>query len=398
MSFRNFNEGVNPEVIINEGGNLELKGVQAQKIDMSKSTRKEFVSLSNKLFVEINKLYQKEYKNWLWVDEKKLFSGELFNGSTSFIFSPEYSDDDIMKYKTKSGDIDIIIPKEKAANLWNLLAKWEDKEIIPGVEYLGNNRNVESKLGDQINSIFKVTFSNGYYVPMQVDFEMLTVDEYGTPDEFSKFSHSSTYEDLTIGQKGVAQKYIMIALGGGISLHKDVLIVTEKSTKDNYHVKLKGGEPISQLTTVKFSVDKGLRKGAFEKQDYKIDGKIVFREVKAPNSTYEQSLAAIFEVFFGKPPSKSDMKKFWSYKGINELMKKYLKKDQIKATYNRMIARTWEKGAQGLETENGSGTGKELDYQIKDSMNGYMERFQGIKRSGKIEKMITAYYKNYRVT
>jgi len=398
MSFKNFNESVNPEVIVNEGGNLAVKGVQAEKIDMSKSTRKEFVSLSNKLFIQINKLYHKAYKNWLWVDEKKLHSGELFNGSTSFIFSPEYSDEDIMKYKTKSGDIDVIIPKEKAANLWNLLAKWEDKEIIPGVEYLGNNRASEKSLGDQINSIFKVTFSNGYYVPMQVDFEMLTVDEFGSPDEFSKFAHSSTYEDLTIGQKGVAQKYLMIALGGGISLHKDILVVTPTSTEDKYKIRLKGGEPISSLTTVKFSVDKGLRKGAFEKMDWEIDGKAVFKEVKAANSNYEQSLAAIFEVFFGKPPTKTDIKKMWSYKGLNELMKKYLKKDQIKLTYDRMINRTWEKGAQGLETENGSGTGKELDYQIKDSMNSYMEKFHGIKRTGAIDKMITAYYKNYRVT
>jgi len=27
-----------------------------------------------------------------------------------------------------------------------------------------------------------------------------------------------------------------------------------------------------------------------------------------------------------------------------------------------------------------------------------MEKFHGIKRTGKIEKMITEYYKNYRVT
>jgi len=245
----------------------------------------------------------------------------------------------------------------------------------------------------------KIKIMQDYKAIMQVDFEMLTVDsDTGAPDEFSKFSHSSTYEDLVIGQKGVAQKYLLIALGGGISLHKDILIVTPTSSEEKYKIKLKGGEPISSLTTVKFSVDKGLRKGAFEKMDWKIDGKSVFKEVKAANSTYEQNLKSIFEVFFGKPPSKSDIKKMWSFKGLNELMKKYLKKDQIKLTYDRMIARTWEKGAQGLETENGSGKGKELDYVIKDSMNSYIEKTQGIKRSSSVNKMIDTYYKTYKIT
>jgi len=177
MKFSEYNK--KPEVIINEGGNLAVKGVQAEKIDMSKSTRKEFVSLSNKLFIDINKKYHKKYGEWLWIDEKKLHSGELFNGSTSFIFSPEYSDEDIMKYKTKSGDIDIIIPKEKAANLWELLKPLEDKEIISGVEYLGNNRNSADKLGDQINSIFKAHFQQEVEV-YQDDNGDLWIDENGT--------------------------------------------------------------------------------------------------------------------------------------------------------------------------------------------------------------------------
>ncbi len=82
---------------INEGGNLSLGNVQAEKIDMSKSTRAEFVKLTNNLFYNINKRFEKKYKQKLWVDESKFRSGELYNGSTSFIFSPDYSDEEVPK-------------------------------------------------------------------------------------------------------------------------------------------------------------------------------------------------------------------------------------------------------------------------------------------------------------
>ena len=163
--------------LLQEGGNLTVDGVQAQKIDMTKSTRKAFVEKSLNLFKHINKLFKSKYKEPLWVNEKNLNTGKMFNGSTSFIFSPEYSDEEILKHKQKSGDIDLIIPREKGADLWNLLQPYKNKEIMPGITYLGSNRTSDSALGNQINSIFKITFDNGYSVMAQVDFEMLSMSD-----------------------------------------------------------------------------------------------------------------------------------------------------------------------------------------------------------------------------
>jgi len=374
------------ERIILEGGNLVVNNIEAQKIDMTKSGRKEFREKSISLFKHINKLYKNKYKDYLWVNEKNLESGKMFNGSTSFIFDPSIPDEEVLKYKTKSGDIDIIIPKEKSGNLWKLLEEYKDKDIMPGIKYIGSNRTSEAKLGNQINSIFMVDFENGYKVPLQVDFEMLEVDATGNPDEFSRFSHSSSFEDARLGMKGVNHKYVLISLAGAATFKSNVYVVTNSSTPLKYKIRVKAGKPMTEFTNAKFSVDKGLR-FAYTEQDWQIDGIPVFKEESSEKSSYTQNLEEIFTFIFGKKPSKSDMKNMWSFKGIIELMKKYLSKQQIQKTYERLFERCWGSYAQELERDSA-----EIDFQIKDSMMQYMEKKFNIKRNeGKVKK----YYEKY---
>ena len=371
---------------INEGGNLKVGDTEAQKIDMTKAGRKEFRDKSLSLFKKINELFKNKFKEPLWINEKLLDSGVMFNGSTSFIFSPDYSDDEILAHKTKSGDIDIITPKEKGENLWKLLKSLENKEIIPGVTYLGNNRATKDKLGNQINAIFMMQFDNGYKVPAQVDFELLDVSPEGEPDEFARFSHSSSFEDLKSGNKGVAHKYLLISMAGAATYQDNVYVVTPKSTKEKYTLKKRGGAPKTDITNAKFSVDKGLR-FAYEKQDWTIDGKPVFKEIPTSKSTYTQDLENIFTFIFGKKPSKSELKKMWSYVGLVDLIKKYLNKSQINRIYDRLFERTWGKFAQELERDSA-----EVDYEIKNAMMKYFEDTFNIKRP---EKKVKEYYEKY---
>jgi vacuolar-type H+-ATPase subunit F/Vma7 len=375
---------------INEGGNLTVNDIPAQKIDMTKSGRKEFVQKSLSLFKKINKLFKKEYGEPLWINEKNLDTGKMFNGSTSFIFSPEYTDEEILAHKTKSGDIDIIIPKEKARDLWKLLEKYKDKEILPGIKYIGSNRSSEMKLGNQINSIFMIEFDNGYRVPAQVDFEMLDVSPEGEPDEFAKFSHSSSFEDAKIGLKGYAHKMLLRALASNSSMIEDIIVITPSSTKDKYKVKTKGGEIVTKINNAKFSVDKGLRFPAYEKQDFQIDGKDVYKEIPPKESTYEQKLEGMFEIFFGKKPTSREMKDMWSFAGLSKLIKRYLSKKEIQGIYQRLVELAWDKNAQQLERDSA-----EIDYQIKNGMVGKFEELLGIKRPKKVEKIINDYYKKY---
>lgn len=378
-----FKEYIKP---LNEGGNLVVGDVEAQKLDMTKSGRKEFRDKSLKLFKYINKLYKQKYNDFLWVNEKNLETGLQFNGSTSFIFDPSIPDEEVLKYKQKSGDVDIIIPREKAGNLWNLLQDYTNKEIMKDVLYIGNNRKSDAKLGNQINSIFMITFDNNYKCPLQVDFEMLEVSATGEPDEFARFSHSSSFEDAKLGMKGVSQKYLLISLAGAATIKTDVYVVTNKSTSDNYKIRVKAGKPMTEFTNAKFSVDKGLR-FAFTEQDWKIDGKPVFKEEPAEKSTYTQNLSEIFTFIFGKKPSSKELKMMWSYKGIIDLMKKYLNKQQIQKTYERLFDRCWGPVAQELERDSA-----DIDFQIKDNMMGYFEDKFKIKRPS---KKVKQYYDKY---
>ena len=387
---KRFKDYLGKNIPLFEGGNLTVNNIQAQKIDMTKSGRKEFVNKSLKLFKHINKLFKRKYGEPLWVNEKNLDTGKMFNGSTSFIFSPEYSDEEILAHKTKSGDIDIIIEKEKAGDLWKLLEEYKNKEILPGITYIGSNRTSDAKLGNQINSIFKITFDNGYSVMAQVDFEMLEVNPDGEPNEFARFSHSSSFEDAKIGLKGYAHKMLLRALASSSSMIEDIIVITPSSTKDKYKIKVKGGEPLTKINNAKFSADKGLRFPAYEKQDFQINGKDVYKEIPPKESTYEQKLEGMFEIFFGKKPTSNQLKDMWSFAGLSKLIKRYLSKKQIKVIYQRLVDLAWDKNAQELERDSA-----EIDYQIKNGMVSKFEELLGISRPQKVEKQIKEYYAKY---
>lgn len=170
--------------------------VRAEKIPIKEIGRSKFAKKFVDIFTEINKLYKKAYGELLWKNEKNIKNGLQFNGSTSYIFNGDIPDEEIVKYKTHAGDLDIIVPDNTKEELWKLLDGLEGKKIIKGVEYVGSNKPTISAIGEQINSVFRVDFGNGLIVAAQCDFEFLPMQDDGsTPTEWAKFSHSSAFED-----------------------------------------------------------------------------------------------------------------------------------------------------------------------------------------------------------
>ena len=90
---------------LNEGGNITIRGVSAEKIDFKKIPIREMREKFFKLFEELNKLYYKEYNEYLWRDMEAIRAGVNYNGSTSFILNPDYDEDEIGKYKKASSPI-----------------------------------------------------------------------------------------------------------------------------------------------------------------------------------------------------------------------------------------------------------------------------------------------------
>lgn len=390
MKFKKFlktlNEGGNATAINKKTGEKTL----AQKIPIKEIGRSKFIKKFIDIFIELNKRFKQKYGEPLWKNTKIIKDGTVFNGSTSIIMNPNISDDEIIPFKPKVGDIDILIPSYHAKKLWSLLDDLEGTMILPDVIYKGSNKLDPNKLGNQINSVFEVKFGD-IVTQSQVDFEFANFKD-DIPDEFAKFAHSSSLKDIKEGFKGVAHKYLLRALAGARSRRDDVIVVTPKSTYEKYKIKTVKGEPLIP-NFLKFSVDKGLSY-AYEQQftpdgkPWMIDGKYVYKEIPTKNRNYETSIISIFKILFNNADSP-DLNKMWSFVGLVDLVKKYLSKEEQQKTLDRMVELCFGKNAQRLERDD-----YRIDMSIKIPIINYMMKKLGLKVNN-FEKIVEEYYKSY---
>jgi len=342
----------------------------------------------------MNKSFESKYHRKIWVDEKILANGIAFNGSTSFIMNPDYSDSDIIKYKPSAGDLDITVEESLKDDMWDYLDSIEGQEIIPGATYFGSNKHTKSSIGDQINSVIVVHFENGTVAYCQVDFEFLPFED-SHPTAWAKFSHSSSFEDARAGVKAVNHKFLIRALVGGASVRDDIVIATGKSTPEKITLSKSKVHALPRM--LKFSVVRGIRIAYEPMFDHDgnvitIDGKQVYKEIPSKNSSFETVIENIYKLAFGRLDSHpKDIKKFDSFVGVLDLMKEYLTKSQIKDTHDRYIELLWgTKGARGQELEVDNA---ELDFQVKNA--GYQRFIKEFGLPDKSEKQVNEYYAKY---
>jgi hypothetical protein len=387
---------------LQEGGNARATNKQtgmdtlAQKIPLKDIGRAQFIKKFIEVFEEIDRLFEKKYGYPLWENKKILKNGVAFNGSTSFIMNPELADDAVIPYKPTAGDIDIMVPHEYKADLWHLLDDLESNpHFMKDVEYRGCNKLSVSSIGEQINSVFQVTFGENE-TQSQVDFEF-TAFENGEPDMFARFSHSSSLADAQQGFKGVNHKYLLRSIVGGASKRDDVLILLKSGTYEKPKFKKTKGEPLTTINVNKFSVVRGLRT-AYEPvmvpgtNDHWVhDGKHVYRELPSKGSSYETAIESMFQILFNERNSK-DLQKMWSFVGVVELMKKYLDKKGIATTFERYLEVCWGPAGQPLERDD-----KNIDAEIKfGGVNHLIDVFPWLKKYEKhIKDMTDEYYANY---
>lgn len=375
------------------GGNLTLfkdteNEIQSEKVDLKLVGRQKLIKFSNSLFKELNKKFFSLHKEYLWDD--KIEFKELFNGSSSFVLSNDYNDEEILKYKPTMGDIDIAIPEQFGTKLNMLLKTLEGKQVAPGVIYLGNNRDVLGKEGTQINSIFRFTDPVDYLV--QVDFELLPF-ENNQPTEWSKFSHSSSFEDTKANIKAVFHKYLIRALVGSVSVRPDIVIATPASTPDNIKLSKAKNDTVARM--LKFSVDKGCREALTPVLDtngkiIEIDGKGVYKNIPTNQSDYKTSLIEIYKMIFGEE-SEPDVKKMWTFTGVLELCKQLTKdqKDLLALRFYELLWGLSPERAQELERDN-----PQLDVAIKGAA---WDTFNKVFKTNipNHEQRLEAYYKDY---
>lgn len=258
-----------------EGGNSVAKDREtgevkqmAHKMDLSRVNRSHMKNALLDMFSKLNDLFKKEYKRPLWNDFSVVKSGLAFNGSSTYMFDDTISDEEFTKYKPKVGDVDVIVSKENGQDLFDLLAKYEDKKIGELV-YLGNPK---AKLGNghQINGVFKYEVPGTDYTAYpQVDFELMKYNDDNTPDTWAKFSHNSDWNDIKAGFKGVNHKYAMVNLARVLSseVHKFPKVMLPKGASRTAYGIITGSSGVLKFI-----------------QDHKSNEKIEFRVEDVPKS------------------------------------------------------------------------------------------------------------------
>lgn len=280
-----------------------------------------------------------------------LWGGRAFSGSSRHLFDPDVTDETLLRVKPVFGDIDIMVPREKLSVVWDTLVSCEGEFVTNEFAYVGQNKQRQS--GHQINAIFEYS-RPATPIFVQVDFEGVDFGPDGFPTEFSRFSHSSSLADLSVGLKGVAHKYLITNLFRVISHVPDAVVLTDKSPEVAEFARVRQGlDSVPQLRS--FSVDRGLRTKLRKIIDSEtgepltVDGRLAYKELPTSESVYTTDLRTIFEELFSEAPAGQDMGEFWSFMGLLELCARFLPREDIAGAYRTMIQKNlFGRGSQNL--------------------------------------------------
>ena len=368
LSFKSF-----LKIQLNEGGNVRIGDQEAERIDLSKISRDEITNTIEKVLDSVNSKFKAEYGLPIWSGE--LFaSKEFLSGSAFHFFDKAIPTKEFKQYKNTVGDIDTQVDKSLAKEVESFLNKHEGVKFGPA-KLLGFKKS-----SGQLITLFEFDDPK---TNIQIDLEFVDFLN-GKPTEWSAFSHSSDWNDIKAGIKGVFQKYALRALSTR-TLRDIIILKTKKETP----TKIK-------TTDLAFSVTAGLRvkiEPVMDGNEHRhIDGLPVYREIPKTSSTYVTELTSMFSMFFDKEPTKAELAKFGSFIGCVELVKEHFSvADQAKFILG--FAHTlWGVGAQPLYRGN-----SELDNKEKLVAFNKMISILGNKFDhSEIEAMRAEYYKGYK--
>ena len=315
---------------------------QAQELDLNVHNRTYVVGVLSDLLHKINDVFAKQYKEPLW-HENSVQAQKFLSGSTAKFFDKKISDEEFLRVKPKVGDIDTQAPDKHAETIEKFLTSLIGKQVGDAA-FIGFSEG-----NNQYTSMWQVTLDD-LPVKLQIDFEYGAHDpETGLPTDWQEYSHSSSWEDLSAGVKGVFHKYIDRALPYATSVTtKYVARVLKKSTKISdepvtdsdysFAVSGQGGGGVSR----KYVPYNDPATGAPMERD----GIPVMQLLDPANRQYIQNLGQQFEIFFGRKPKGNDQQLKNSFVGTVDLANKYLDDQQRTELFNRFVSISFEPGSQ----------------------------------------------------
>jgi len=363
---------------IAEGGNATIGGATADAINLQVHNRGFMVPLLNKLLLGINSSFKKLRKKELW-NAQVLQNREFLSGSSLHFFDTNIPDEEFTRVKPRVGDIDTQVDKTLIPDLQQFLTAMQGKQIS-GATLIGYDKGNE-----QFLSLWE--FQDP---PIKVQIDLEFVDyENSKPTDWSKFSHSSAWEDLQQGIKGVFHKWIIQALG-------------TLSSKEFYTTK--GKAPVRD-NMFSFAVSSKEGGGLRAKYQPVVDpqtGQPMIRDglpvMKAlPPSGYNNDVTSILTTLFGDRITPQQVKqlvpKFWSFTGILEIMNTVLRPEEKETVLQGFLIKLYGPAAQGLYKND-----PERDASEKEAAVSKM--LAGLKMTppSNLTQMVQTYYSTYKRT
>jgi hypothetical protein len=317
-----------------------------------------------------------------------LQKGEFLSGSSLHFFNTKIPDEQFEKVKPKVGDIDTQVDKLMEKELEGWLNSVKGK-LIGGGKLIGFERGNE-----QYSSLWELQDPP---IKVQIDLEFVAFDKE-EPTAWSKFSHSSDWEDIQAGVKGVFHKWLIQSF-------------TDLTTRDFLLRKLvgRGKARVEQdvpandnlLSFAVSSKEGGGLRPKYEPvtdeagQPLIVDGLPVMRAL--PPAGYEQDIGKIFALIFGDriDPKKAKQlsTKFWSFTGLLDVMTQVLSPEEQQQVVQAFIHKLYDKGAQGLYKND-----PERDAEEKDAAMAKMLEVLKIAPPPELAQMKQSYQANYRMT
>lgn len=371
-----------------EGGNLSIGSHEAQHLDLKVTNRNYMVPKLNELLNAINAAYAKSFKQPLWSPEL-LASGEFLSGSSLHFFNVKGIDDETFVTKKPTvGDIDTMVDKTKEPNLQQFLTAYTDKKIGPAV-FLGFQRGNE-----QFSGLFELQDPP---VKVQIDFEFVAFEK-DRPTDWSRFSHSSAWEDLQAGVKGVFHKWLIQAFT--TLTRKDFIL---RKMKGRGKLRQEVDEPATD-NMVSFAVSSKEGGGLRAKYEPVIgdngkplikDGLPVMRE--APTAGYQQNIGQIFSTILGQrlsPKQAQELQKqFWSFTGLLNVMNSLMSQEEKQQVMTGFLDKTIGPGAQGMYKNN-----PDKDIAEKTLAINTLLKTLKLPKPANLNKMLKDYRASYKMT
>lgn len=352
---------------------LSFGDIEANRIDLKKLDRKLVTSEIGQALKAISDKFASLHGLPLWGDD--LFkSREFLSGSSLHLFDTAIPDETFIQHKPTVGDIDTQVDGNLKGQIDMFLKSLSAGSKVSNAVYVGFKPS-----GDQFITLWTIPKLG---ISVQVDLELVDYQN-GKPTPWSTFSHSSPWEDLSKGIKGVFQKYVMRALQHRVA--RDVIIQPKTS---------RGKEKVIHSSDLAFSL-KGIRykiQPVLDSQGNQVikNDMYVYQEIDSKMSEYITDLDLVFKMSFGRDPIGDDTDKMTSFVGVIELINRYFNDTEKNKILDAFVNLLWDKGAQGLVRGD-----SRADYDNKIKAFDYISKAFGNRQISYYQSKIDAYYKSY---